>query len=490
MPSRAASQATVNFPLFRRIPLLVAAIAFALGISAARFSPRPPVLLLASIVLLAALTLVALWRAPRIALCPVLGLWMTLGMAAGVWQPGSPQPLRLVGFADGLSRTVRGRVVRIRLPAPLPSAPIANATQADADPVPPWEAAEDTSHERGRPLSIDLAVEQVEDVNPDTTTMVPADGGVRVSVYGALPALKCGDELELPLRLHTPERFQDPGVFQSADYLLTQGIAAQSSVAADRVRLVGVAEASVACRLQAAQAWASGRMTAFAGSAENRRLPSVARLTLEDAQMLDAMLFGDRMGLSHSLRAGFERTGTFHLFVVSGLHLALLAGAVFWAARRLRAPAWLSTLLTLWAAGTYAAFTGFGQPVQRALAMTAVFLLARLLSRERDSLNALGAAGLAMLVWSPQSLFEASFQMTVLAVVAIAGIAIPLGERSLLVYARVAGFVFKRYVGQMTPAERQLRLTLEVWGEALGELLGRWARRLPARAAAGCALGV
>ena len=426
--------------------------------------------------LLAGLALAVWQAAPRAAVWPVLGVWVTLGMAAAVWTPGPPQPVRLLGFADGLSRTVRGRVVRVRAPDPQPE-----AVEADADAVPPWEAAEDTSGQRGRPVSLDVAVDEAEDVTPDTSTMAPAEGGVRVSVYGHAPVVSCGDVVEMPLRMRTPARFDDPGVFQAADYLLTQGIAAQASVTGDRVRRVAAGRASWKCRLQAAQAWASGRMNGFAQSAENRHLPSAMRLTQEDAQMLDAMLFGDRAGLTHSLRAGFERTGTFHLFVVSGLHLALLAGAVFAVMRRLRAGAWLATAVTVIAASAYAALTGFGQPVERALAMTAVFLIARLLSRDRDSLNALGAAVLALLVWAPGSLFEASFQMTVLAVVAIAGIAVPLGERSFLRSARVAGYVFTRHVGPMTPAERQLRFTLQVWGEAVEEVLGRWSRRLPAR---------
>ena len=52
-----------------------------------------------------------------------------------------------------------------------------------------------------------------------------------------------------------------------------------------------------------------------------------------------------------------------------------------------------------------------------------MYLLARLLARDADPLNALGAAALTLLVWSPRSLFDASLQMTVLAIVAIAGIA-------------------------------------------------------------------
>ncbi len=311
--------------------------------------------------------------------------------------------------------------------------------------------------------------------------MVPATGGIRVTVYDPGPlALNCGDRVELPVALTPPDRFRDPGVFQYADYLAGQGIAARGNLSAAKLHKLSASKPTFACRLAAAQSWASNRLIAFTASSANHHLPRYLRLTQPDALMLNAMLFGDRTGLTHSLRTGFERTGTFHLFVVSGIHIALLAGALFWILRRLRTPLWLATLLTILGATAYAALTGFGQPAQRALVMTSVFLLARLLSRQRDALNALGAATLVMLVWSPSSLFDASFQMTALVIVAIAGIAVPLSERSFLRYARVARQVFRTPRMHIDPHESQLRLTLELWGETLAAIFGYRSRKLPA----------
>jgi len=197
--------------------------------------------------------------------------------------------------------------------------------------------------------------------------------------------------------------------------------------------------------------------------------------------MLNAMLFGDRTGLNRTLRRGFERTGSFHLFVVSGMHVALLAGLVFWVARRLRLSEWLATLLTIALTAGYALLTGFGVPVQRAMWMVAIFLIARLLSRDRNVLNALGAAALAVLVWSPGSLFEASFQMTFLAIVAIGGIAVPLWERGPGEYARAARRLWDEWEDiRLPPKLAQFRVMLRVWGEAFADLLGRWARGVPA----------
>ena len=360
--------------------------------------------------------------------------------------------------------------------------------------------------EPGTPsTSLDLSLTAIEDVTPDISRMVPIAGGVRATLLTdrvpqsqTQPQLHCGELVEATLRLRAPERYRDPGAWQFADYLLDQGIAATANVPAAKLHplanvLPGAAtvpthsplaglHASAECRIFAAQSWASARLLAYTLSTANRRLPPRLRLTPDDAGMLNAMLFGDRSRLTHQLRLGFERTGSFHLFVVSGMHVALLAGLVFWIARRLRLRNWLATLLTLTLTYAYALLTGFGVPVQRALLMTAVFLLARLLSRQRNTLNALGAAALAVLIWSPRALFEASFQMTFLAIVAIAGIAMPLGERSFLPYARAARNLHHIWRDSAIPPRfAQLRVSLRMWGEPLAGILGKWAYLLPAR---------
>ncbi len=472
---------------FRHAPLAAVAVWFALGIlgghlQRARYSFSPVPILLAALLLLGALAVFALRRAPRLSWLPVGSVWLVLGFAATQWQPSPAAPTELMPYADNLSRTVRGRVVRVRVPPP---DAVADFRELDQDRVPAWESTGETSSPTNSSVSVDLALDSIEDVTPDTSAMVPIAGGIRVSLYdpsAAIRNLSCGERLELPLRLRPPERFRDPGAFQYGDYMLTQGIALEAGVSAERVEVLGASPPTLRCRLIAAQSWASGRLVTLVDAPALRRLPRVLRLDRADARMLSAMLFGDRSGLTHALRTGFERTGTFHLFVVSGLHVALLAGAVFFLLTRLHAPDWAATILTIAVAAAYAALTGFGQPAQRALVMTSVYLLARLLSRDRDTLNALGAAVLALLVWSPASLFDASFQMTALVIVAIGGIAVSMGEWSFLRYARATHRVFAD--GGSPSGDRheaQLIVMLEVWGEAVAEVLGPWSRKLPAR---------
>jgi len=134
---------------------------------------------------------------------------------------------------------------------------------------------------------------------------------------------------------------------------------------------------------------------------------------------------GDRTYLTHALRVGFERTGSFHMLVVSGLHLAIVAACLFWIFKRLGLPRVPATLLTIAVSFAYALFTGL--PRRAALALDGHTLSAgRLIYRERSPLNTIGFAALCLIVVSPRSLFDSSLQMTLLAVVAIAGVAAPL----------------------------------------------------------------
>ncbi|HZY74230.1 MAG TPA: ComEC/Rec2 family competence protein [Edaphobacter sp.] len=461
---------------FGRAPLLAAAVWFALGEVMAR-NRQPAVLLLIALAGLAALALVGLRRSLRVAVLPVAAIWVVAGMWCAEVQPFPLPQTALRSYADGLSRQVRGRVVRVRELPPRPKA-------ADRDNDPAWWVEKEPDATDA--VSVDLQVESVEYLTPDISRMVPVQGGVRVTVLedGSTPsALKCGDVIEAPMRLKVPERYRDPGAWQYGDYLLAQGVGVHATVKAGKVTLLGEGTRSLQCRIFAAQRWAADRLSGYVRSSANRRMPAALRLSVDDAGMLNAMLFGDRTGVNRALRLGFERTGSFHLFVVSGMHVALLAGLAFWMARRLRLREWLATLLTIALTVGYALLTGFGAPVQRALWMVVIFLVARLLSRGRNVLNALGAAALGVLVWSPGSLFEASFQMTFLAIVAIGGIAVPLWERGLGDYAGAARRLGDKWMDvRLRPPVMQFRVMLRLWGEAFADLLGRWARGVPALA--------
>jgi competence protein ComEC len=480
MPSVGAAKfwmndAPVVEPLrLRRVPLLAALACFAAG-DIIGIHWQPPLLLAAATALLLALSIVSLRKTLRFAIVPIYALWIAIGCWCAQIEPPIPQQLPLQQAADGLSRNVRGTVVRIRT---LPPAAL-NSPQPEFEPG-EWDIDDGPAPPNNQIQSIDIDVQSVEHLTPDLSTMPPTTGGVRMTLSGPPLVLHCGDTLEVPLRLRTPDVYRDPGAWSYADYLLSEGIGASSSARSSRVRVISTATPTLRCRVFAAQLWASNRLQSFIDSPANRKLPNLFRLAPEDASMLNAMLFGDRTHLTRALRNAFERTGTFHLFVVSGLHVALLAAALFWFLKRLRLSEGPAVLITLLATTAYAELTGFGIPAQRALTMTAIYLIARWLNREITALNALGAAALGVLVFDPRALFEASFQMTFLVIVAIAGLAIPLSQRLIHPHLRALDQLdFLRIDATIHPRLAQFRVRARMASALSAALFGRRLRNLP-----------
>jgi competence protein ComEC len=464
-----SSPAAVEPLRLRRVPLVGMCLAFAAGDMLAR-RWHPPGQMIAATALLLAISVFSVRRNLRVALVPVMALWIAVGCWCAQMQKPVPRQEALQQLADGLSRTVRGTVVRVRgLPAQKVS-----ITRPEFEPG-AWEEEEAPDTQ-----SVDLDVQSVEVVTPDTSTMQPVSGGVRMTLSGAVLDLRCGDTVEVPLRLRTPDVYRDPGAWSYADELLGEGIGATGSAKSERVRVVSGERPTARCRLFAMQRWAAERMHHFVASPANRALPTSARLQGEDVSMLNAMLFGDRTHLTHALRTAFEKTGTFHLFVVSGLHVALLAAGLFWMLRRLRVPEGLAVVTAVVITAAYAELTGFGVPAQRALLMTAIYLLAKWLDREITALNGLGAAALAVLVLDPRAMGEASFQMTFLVILAIAGIAAPLSRRWVRPHARaLANLDVLDIDVHLHPALAQFRIRLRMACELCEELMHRWLRNLP-----------
>jgi competence protein ComEC len=454
----------------RRVPLLTACACFALGdLLALRW--QPTLLLAAATLLLFALSLISLRKATRVAIVPVYALWIAIGCWCALIEPAIPQQQALHHLADGLTRDVHGTVIRVRTLPPPPRNSPHPAFEPGA-----WDADPDPDTQ-----SVDIDVQSVEYLTPDLSVMQPTAGGIRFTVNGPQLALHCGDLIDVPLRLRTPDVYRDPGAWSYADYLLEEGIGATGSARSSRVQVLHTARPTLRCRIFAAQAWASDRLQSFANSNASHHLPQALRLTSEDASMLNAMLFGDRTHLTRALREAFERTGTFHLFVVSGLHVALLAGGLFWFLRRLRLPQGIAVLLTILVAFGYAELTDFGIPAQRALIMTAIYLIARWLDREITALNALGAAALAVLVLDPRSLYEASFQMTFMVILAIAGLAIPLSERLILPRLRALRHLdIVRADAAVPPRIAQFRVHTRMLTDLSADLLGTHLANLPA----------
>ena len=157
----------------------------------------------------------------------------------------------------------------------------------------------------------------------------------------------------------------------------------------------------------------------------------LARLGLSGdvATVVGAMAVGDRRGMTPELREAYARSGASHVLAVSGLHVGivflLFNVLLVWLpllrhGQIIRA---VAVVVPIW---LYAAMCGFSPSVVRAAVMFSALQVAVATSSRYVSLNVLAATAFAMLVYRPDYLFDISFQLSFVAVVAILVWGVPL----------------------------------------------------------------
>lgn len=142
-----------------------------------------------------------------------------------------------------------------------------------------------------------------------------------------------------------------------------------------------------------------------------------------------ALLTGQRAAIPEGELARIRDSGLAHLLSVSGLHVGIVAGLGFllvrlvlglWPWALLHWPVKKLAAIAGIAGGVgYMLLTGSDVPMQRAVAMAALFALAVVLDRTGVGLRALALAGSAVLLIQPEALLGPSFQMSFAAVLAL-----------------------------------------------------------------------
>ena len=278
---------------------------------------------------------------------------------------------------------------------------------------------------------------------------------------GGFPQLAYGDRVRFSAKLRMPRNFHNPNAFDYEGYLRGLSITTLASVRADAVEIL------------------PGKTGDRLGFWRSRCRTSILRhvhalWSAEDAALFAAMIVGDDSLLFRQVREEFQMTGVYHLLVVSGMNVGLLALAIFWMARLLRVPQWTAALLTIGLSVFYAFVAGMGAPILRAVFMLSIYLLGRVFYRDRSALNATGFAALVVLALTPHAWFEPSFQLTFLALLAIAGISIPILDRtSAPVRRALAHFDSTSYDLALAPRLAQFRLDLRMVAGRVARFTGK-----------------
>jgi competence protein ComEC len=198
------------------------------------------------------------------------------------------------------------------------------------------------------------------------------------------------------------------------------------------------------------------------------------------AAVLRAMLLGDRNFIDHRTADAFQRTGAYHVLVVSGLHVAALAVVLWWLGGVLRLGTGATAALVLLVLGAFVAVVEDRPPIERAALMATVVVLSQLLFRRAQLLNSIGVAAAILLFLKPSSLADPSFQLSFSAAAMIGALGLPWVEQTSGRYRPAL-----RHLGDATrddhhaPRAVQLRLDLR---QAADWLAARLPRRLAERA--------
>jgi competence protein ComEC len=241
-------------------------------------------------------------------------------------------------------------------------------------------------------------------------------GKVRLNLYNTDPGVALGERWQLVVRLKQPHGFSNPGGFDFEQWLFQQRIRATGYVRQDRARnrRLAVADVSMINRFR------SRLMAAFDEMGAKR--PSLA--------LIRALTIGDRSMLSPSQWEVLRATGTSHLVAISGLHVSLVAGLVFWLTRFV----WLhfghlveqypaskvAAVTAVCAALVYALLAGFGIPARRALIMVTVFMLAVLSDQSISFSRVICVAAVMILLLDPLSVLSPGWWLSFSAVSTIA----------------------------------------------------------------------
>jgi competence protein ComEC len=240
------------------------------------------------------------------------------------------------------------------------------------------------------------------------------------------PELNYGERVEVEARVHKVRAYHNPGSFDFAIWAARRNLYWNASMhTGGRPRVLPGRSGS---RFFALVCWLR--------TAALRRIEKLYGGDEKNRGLMQGILIGDSTKIEKMWTDDFRRTGTYHTLVISGLHVTVLAAVFLLLLRICFLPELPALAIACAATWLYALVSGWGAPAVRASSGLTLFLIARYFHRRGRVLNLLAAIALAYLLADPGQMFEASFELTFLAVAAIAILATPLLDRTSTPYAR------------------------------------------------------
>jgi competence protein ComEC len=354
-----------------RRPLVIIALLYAGGILVGNLFAVPPVILVSAALGLAVAT--SLWSSARAwLLYPLMFFagWSCFAVSTAVIFPKDLR--RILGTHPQIA-TLRGLLT---------------------------ETPSVRFHERGDRTTIrTLAHVRVSAIQLQHQDWEPATGLIVVGTAGTTSNLFGGQTVEITGAASRPKPALAEGLFDYRSYLERLGIfyELQASSEQDWQIISSPAKPPLADRFRE---WGKRALA--------RGLPCE-----DEALRLEwALTLGWKPALTEEVSEPFIRAATYHIFAVDGLRMAIVFGIVFGLLRVLGVPRAAAGVVLLPLIWFYVALTGWPASAIRATVMLTIIIFSWALKRPTDLINSLFAAALIILIWQPQQLFQAGFQLS------------------------------------------------------------------------------
>lgn len=281
------------------------------------------------------------------------------------------------------------------------------------------------------PVELIGVVRDVPEISPkgfsfelDTRSVVtsrfcmPSRGAVSIRVTGrdSKSPISAGSAVRVTCVPRREEMFRNPGGFSYVEHLELEGIDAACNLKSPM--LIEVSSGTDRMRFDV--------LGAFRNHVIERLVSSLGPM---HGGIVAAVVLGNKEFLDGRAAELFRQGGTFHLLIISGMHMTFIAGIVLFVASVLLRSPWARFIVVAPVIWAYAEMVGWDRPVTRACLMFTLMLFGRCLFRRPDPLNLILATAAISLVPSPADIFTASFQLTSLSVLAITSVASPVIER-------------------------------------------------------------
>ena len=290
-----------------------------------------------------------------------------------------------------------------------------------------------TIDRRGEGARLLVGVERLAGFKPEAQPQM-----IRLTARWPL-SLEAGMRIEFSAYLLPPPQPSRPGGYDFARDAWFSGIGAVGSLQNKPVAIKGEADSPLSWRWQSAIDRARNDVTARITAAIGGQAGEVAA----------ALVTGKRGGISEETNDILRAAGIYHVVSISGLHMVLAAGMVFFLVRALFAlsPAALLTLpvkaiaaiVAILAAIAYDIFAGSEVATDRSLVMTMIVFAAVLVHRRAISMRNLALAAILLIMLEPETVVGPSFQMSFCAVMGL----VALYERSGIAHAAQEGLVLQ-----------------------------------------------